>query len=125
MKTEEDKLKGLFQKMKLDEPSIAFENRLMERIYAIEKKKEKREIVRSYVTVACGVVAVLGIPSLIFWLLGLKLPFGETSEVGLDFTFPKLTIDPLIVSIAGVALVLLIGDTLIRKRIKHKKEEEK
>lgn len=125
MKTEEDKLRGLFQKMKLDEPSIAFENKLMERIHAIEKEKEKRGIVRSYVAVACGVVAVLGIPSLIFWLLGLKLPFDSATEFGLDFAFPKLTIDPLIVSIVGVALILLIGDTLIRKRIKHKKEEEK
>lgn len=123
MKKEEDKLRSLFQNVKLDEPSTAFESKLMGRIYAIEKKKERREVVRSYIAVACGIVAILGIPSLLLWMLDVKLSLPEVFDF--DVNLPQLAIDPFIVSIAGVVLLLLIGDTLIRKRISEKEEKDK
>lgn len=123
MKKEEDKLRSLFQNMKLDEPSTTFESKLMGRIYVIEKKKERREVIRSYIAVACGIVAILGISSLLLWILDVKLSLPEVLDF--DVTLPHLAIDPFIISIAGVVLLLLIGDTLIRKRIREKEENNK
>lgn len=121
---EKDRLKSLFQEIKLDEPSVGFESRLMQRIHIVEKKRSRQKNLTSILAIAGGVIGLLGIPALIFWGLKVFLKIElQPIKTNFDLTIPNIQIDPFIVSIASVALLLLIGDTLIRKRIWEKKQK--
>jgi len=124
-KEEKDNLKSLFQKMELDEPSAGFESKLMQRIHIAETKQNRLKNLRSYLAVAGGIVGILGIPTFIFWLLKTFLKI-ELQPINTDFeiSLPHLQVDPFIVSIACVVLLLLVGDTLIRRRIWEKKHKD-
>jgi len=123
MKAEEnDKLKSLFQEMKLDSPSMNFENRLMAQVHVKAAKQFKCKGIKSTFAVITGVAGMMVIPSLIFWIVGIPL---EADIQSLKFNIQKIQFDPLIVSIACVALLLLIGDMLIRKHIKEKKHKDR
>ncbi|GAB6120967.1 hypothetical protein [Dysgonomonas termitidis] len=126
MKAEEkDKLRGLFQEVELDKPSAAFESRLMEHIHIAAAKQTKKRNIRSIFAIAGGIMGMLGIPAFIFWKLGLIFePELKPVEIDLTFTMPEIKIDPLIISIAFVVLLLLISDTLIRRRIWEKKQKD-
>lgn len=129
MKTNDnDKLKSLFQEMKLDEPSVGFESRLMQQIHIVAAEKSRQEVrtnkVQTILAIIGGIAGILGIPAFIFWLLGWSFKT-DIQLIKHDFTFsmPYLKLDPFIVTIACVILLLLVSDTLIRKRIgenKHK-----
>lgn len=121
---EKDRLKSLFQEIKLDEPSVGFESKLMQRIHIVEKKRSRQKNLRSILAIAGGVIGLLGIPALIFWALKVFLKIElQPIKTNFDLTIPNIQIDPFIVSIASVALLLLIGDTLIRRRIWEKKQK--
>lgn len=121
---EKDRIKSLFQEMKWDEPSIGFETKLMQRIHTVEKKHTRQKSLRSILAIAGGVMGLLGIPALIFWALNVFLKIElQPIKTNFDLTIPNVQIDPFIISIASVALLLLIGDTLIRKRIWEKKHK--
>lgn len=122
---EKDKLKSLFQEMKLDEPSAAFDSRLMEHIHIAEKKRNRFRNIKSYAAVAGGIIGILGIPSLILWILSLvnKTDF-PIMKTDFDVSIPHLQIDPFIIVIACVVLLLLVADTLIRKHLGERKEKE-
>lgn len=126
MTTEDkDKLRSLFQEMKLNEPSAGFESRLMQRVHIAEKKKSRKINLKSIMAVFSGIIGILGIPTLIFYLSG---AFTKTdlqlSKYQFKPSLPEIHFDPLIISIASVALLLLISDTLIRKRIWEKKQKD-
>lgn len=122
---DKDKLKSLFQEMKLDEPSATFESRLMEHIYIAEKKKNRLKNIKSYAAVTGGIIGILGIPSLILWILSLvnKTAF-PIMKTDFNVPIPQLQIDPFIIVIASVTLLLLVADTLIRRHLREKKEKE-
>lgn len=121
---EKDRLKSLFQEIKLDESSVGFESRLMQRIHIVEKKRSRQKNLTSILAIAGGVIGLLGIPALIFWGLKVFLKIKlQPIKTNFDLTIPNIQIDPFIVSIASVALLLLIGDTLIRRRIWEKKQK--
>lgn len=126
MKAEEkDKLRSLFQEVKLDEPSADFENRLMKHVHIAAAKQTKRRSLKSTLAIAGGIIGMLGIPALIFRLFGVvSIPELKPVEIDLTFTMPEMKFDPLIISIACVVLLLLIGDTLIRRRIWEKKHKD-
>lgn len=122
---EKDKLRSLFQEVKLDEPSADFENRLMKHVHIAAAKQTKRRSLKSTLAIAGGIMGMLGIPALIFWLFGVvSIPELKPVEIDLTFTMPEMKFDPLIISIACVVLLLLIGDTLIRRRIWEKKHKD-
>jgi hypothetical protein len=116
-----DKLRSLFQEINLEEPSVGFENRLMQQVHHIAAKQSRKKKWLSISAMTGGVLAMLGIPAFIFWLFGISfkadLPFVNTS-------MPDMKIDPMILSIACVALLLLICDLLIRRRIWDKKHKQ-
>ncbi|GAB6011566.1 hypothetical protein [Viscerimonas tarda] len=119
---EEDKLRGLFNDIKLDEPSAGLEDRLMRQIQQLaseqHKRKEARTAVLMWFAAALGILAMIVIPATILhlwgweinWLSELKLPRWE------------MNISPLFVLISASTLFLLIGDLLIRKHIWEKRK---
>lgn len=126
MKAEEkDRLKSLFQEIKLEESSAGFENRLMQQIYIVEKKRRQKEKLNSILAITCGIIGIFGIPALILYLRGIYMGKEiQLSEYKLEVSFPEIHFDPFIVSIGAISLFLLIADTLIRKRIWEKKQKE-
>ncbi|NDV96639.1 hypothetical protein D0T84_17220 [Dysgonomonas sp. 521] len=122
---EKDRLKGLFQEMKLDEPSSGFESRLMQRVHVVAAKKSRRQNIKSIIAITCGIIGILGIPAFIFWRLGLSLKT-EMQDVGstLSFSMPSIDFNPFVVSVACVGVLLFISDTLIRRHIREKRHKD-
>lgn len=120
---EKDRLKGLFQEMNLNDPAAGFESRLMEKIHIASAKKERKRLFLNILAIAGGIIGVLGIPLLFFWQMGL-LPTQDIGGEALTVKIPYIYIDPMLSTIGCVALLLLIADMLIRKRIWEKKHKE-
>lgn len=120
-----DRLKSLFQEIKLDEPSTDFESRLMQRVHIVAAKQNRKRSIISILSITFGIVGMLGIPTLIFWLLGLPLK-EDIQSMGSNITFnmPAVAFNPFVVSVACVGVLLLISDSLIRRRIKEKKHKD-
>jgi hypothetical protein len=122
---DKDKLRSLFQEVKLDEPSVDFESRLMEHVRIAAAKQTKRRSLKSTLAIVGGIIGMLGIPALIFRIFGLVFkPELKPLKIDQAFTMPEMEFDPLIISITCVVLLLLIGDTLIRRRIWEKKQKD-
>lgn len=127
MKENDDKLRSLFQEIKLEEPSSGFESRLMANIHVIATKKTKKEIftAKTFLAIGGAILGMLGIPALIFWWMGLPLkPEMQSIKHDYDISMPNLTVDPLVISVAVVCLLLLVGELLIRRRIWEKKHKD-
>jgi hypothetical protein len=127
MKGEKDRLRSLFQEMKLDKPSDDFEKRLMQSIHAITETQAKKETFsfKNLLAISGAILGILGIPAIILWQMGISLkPNIEPVNMNISFDMPAMNIDPSIVSIASVCLLLLIADMLIRKRIWEKKHKD-
>lgn len=127
MNEDKDRLRGLFQEMKLDKPSVGFESRLMQSIHAITEKQTKKEPIsaKSILAIIGGVLGILGIPTAILWWLDFSIkPEIQPIETDFSFSMPAININPAIISIASVCLLLLITDMLIRRRIWEKKHKD-
>jgi len=103
----ENKLRELFDEMRLDEPAPDFTENLLSRIEK-EILHEKRK--QQWVTVgqvAAGLLSILVLPALAIYLCTIFLP---------NFSFPKipLNFDPNLLIIGFSILMLLIIDTLFR-----------
>ncbi|MDR1883304.1 MAG: hypothetical protein LBR26_11075 [Prevotella sp.] len=120
-----DKLRDLFREVKPDQPSAGFESRLMQQIHIVAAKQTKKRSLISTLSITGGIVGMLGIPSLVFRIFG-SIFKTELKPVEIDFAFamPEMKFDPFIISIACVVLLLLIGDTLIRRHIREKKHKD-
>lgn len=122
MKTEDkDRLKSLFQEMKVDEPSVSFESRLMQQIHLVAAKQARKKRKVSMIAMIGGVLAVLVLPILIFTVFGVSY---QVDFQSLKLNMPALKINPVIISVATVAVLLLISDLLIRRRIWEKKHKD-
>ena len=127
MNEEKDRLRGLFQEMKLDKPSADFESRLMQSIHAITEKQTKKEAItaRNILAIIAGIMGLLGIPAAILWWLDFSIkPDIQPIETDFSFSMPAMNISSSIISIASVCLLLLIADMLIRRRIWEKKNKD-
>lgn len=115
-----DKLKSLFQQVELNSPSSSFESRLMEKIHLKATKKIRKRNLSAYLALLGGIIAIIGIPMLIFKLMEwpILIDLKKTS-----LTMPNISFNPFIIIIACVALLLLISDTMIRHNIWNKKHK--
>lgn len=119
---EDDKLQGLFHNMKLDSPSIDFENRLMKQIHIESEKAERRNTIKTILFVFLGLGAMIGFVGGIFWWFQLSLDVDMKSVT--NITFRKIDFNPIVVSITFVSFLLLVSDTLIRHRFWEKKRHK-
>jgi len=121
MKTDDqDKLKSLFQEINMEEPRMNLESRIMQQVYIISDKKKQKNRLISILCIIGGLAAAIGIPLLVFRLYGFSI---DKESLASEFSMPQMQFDPLMISIAGIAFMLLAGDLLIRKRIWNKKHK--
>jgi hypothetical protein len=120
MKTDNDQqekmIEELLKEMRLEKYSISFTENLLSKIEKeVIKEKRKRNSLQ-FLQIAAGVIAILSIPVLMYYLAPIFL-----EDFSFSMTFPKVHFNPFIVTTGFAVLLLLIADTLIQKHIHHKK----
>ncbi|MBK5721894.1 hypothetical protein JGH11_13525 [Dysgonomonas sp. Marseille-P4677] len=120
-KDDKNRLQGLFREIKLEDTSADFESKLMQSVHALAAKESKKKALKTIFTVIAGVVGMFGVLAGIFKVFDLSF---KIKLEPINVTIPEMKFDPFIISIASVVLLLLISDTLIRKRIWEKKHKD-
>lgn len=120
----QDKLRDLFSQIKSDSPSMSFETNLMQRLRNEHKVAIRRQRRLAIYTMIVGVLGAIFVPSLVLHLLGWSIiDVFFNNNVSFFSALVDQKIDPMVLSISIVCLVLLIVDTLIRRFIRKKEEE--
>lgn len=117
---DDDKLKNLFQRMEQVGPSFGFEDRLMKQVAVEAESKAKRSRLYNTLWLSLGLSAIMGLTVFFFLYMDLSFPFPQIEIKGAESLFLSLNFNYSIVALAVIALLLLMGDTLIRKRIEGK-----
>ncbi|GHU88514.1 hypothetical protein FACS1894155_03520 [Bacteroidia bacterium] len=119
-----DKLKELFHEIKMEKSSDDFMKNLMLRVEKEATIQKKRKIILNYISITIGIASIILIPVLIFYFLNIKITpiqlpdiFSEISSV-----FENFSIDPNIALLGLVILLLLLGDSILRKFLSRKNE---
>lgn len=128
MKEEEkDRLRSLFQQIELEEPALGFESRLMQQVKQVaEEQSRKRSLknkIMNVLFVALGVCAMIGLPILVLNIMGWT-PDERADMPDLISTLAGIEFNPLWILLSLTILMLLMLDTLIRKRITRNKHSE-
>ena len=124
---DDDKLKNLFQEMDITEPSLGFEVRLMRQIKIETERKKKRNRFYNALWLFAGISAVTASAILVLQYIGISINFPEFSKVEfgqIHKAFLSLDFKSSLIGFAGIVLLMLMGDTLIRKRIEEKKTKK-
>lgn len=120
---DEDKLEGLFRKMELREPTSDFEGRLMQQINIVSKRRSTQNRVQTIVAIVAGVLAMLGLPIILFLIMGWSPDIDVQPLKDYNIEFSSLNITPSMLSLPCIILFLLIGDLFIRRHIWNKKHK--
>ena len=116
----DETLKELFQEMPLETPSIDFTQALMSRVTLETEKKRERQRWATVALVASGIIAILLIPVIVLYFLQFEMP--QTEIFRFSLFMDGLKINPSLCRLALIVLLLLIGDTLFRQRIRRRRE---
>ena len=111
MNTEKDLLKDIFHEIKLENTSTDFMQNLMVRVEKEAGKQQRKKQIYSYLSIAAGIICIVGIPALVLFLFGIHISF----NLNLSDIFRGVVIEPSYVIFSLIILFLLIGDTLLRK----------
>jgi cobalamin biosynthesis protein CobD/CbiB len=110
-------IEELLREIPLEKYSISFTDNLLSVIEKEVIREKKKRNVRQFMQIAAGVIAILSVPVLTYFLAPILL-----KEVSFSLTIPKIHFNPFILTTGFAILFLLIADTLIRKHIQHKKD---
>jgi hypothetical protein len=114
MNTEKDLLKNLFHEMKMENSSGDFMKNLMVRIEREAIKQQRKKQIYNFLYIAAGVACMFCIPALVLFFFGINISF-ENNFSGI---FNGIRIEQAYITFALIILLLLIGDTLLRKRFR-------
>lgn len=122
--TEKDRLDTIYSAMKLDSPSMSFENNLMQRIYKHQQLVERRRSRFTLVVMLLGAVSVVIVPLIVLHLLGWSVVGStkETKDAFMDVVY-SINNGSLVLSVSFVCLFLMLMDSIIRRYI-YKKENK-
>ena len=125
-----DNLRSLFQDMELNSLPEGFESRLMQQIHQVAAKKKAKNALRNKIfigaSIAFGMAGMIALPLIIFYFMTGNIGF-ELPAIQLNYSLPhlfKADINPLAVLLPSIILILLMGDTLIRKHLSDKKHHD-
>jgi hypothetical protein len=113
---QEREIDELLKDIRLEKYSISFTENLLFKIEKETIKEKKKKSLLLSLQIAAGVIAILSVPVLTYYLGAIRLP-----DFSFSITLPKIHFDPLLLSTGSAVLFLLIMDTLIRKHINNKK----
>ena len=125
---EKDTLRGLFQDMELSTPPTGFENRLMQQIHLEANRKKAKNVLRGKIytgiSIALGIAAMVALPLVIYYFITGNVGFDlSAAKFSYELTdFSPMDLNPLAVLLPFVVLLLLMGDTLIRKHLTDKNQ---
>lgn len=124
---EKDNLRSLFQDMELSNPPKGFEDRLMQQIHQVAAqhtaKNRLRNKIYTGISIALGIAGMIALPLVIFYFITGNVGF-ELPAMKLGYSLPsfsKMDINPLVILLPSAVLILLMGDTLIRKHLWEKR----
>ena len=125
-----DNLRSLFQDMELNSLPEGFESRLMQQIHQVAAKKKAKNALRNKIftgaSIAFGIAGMIALPLIIFYFITGNVGF-ELPAIQFNYNLPhffKADINPLAVLLPSIILILLMGDTLIRKHLSDKKHHD-
>lgn len=117
-----DKLRELFHEIKMEKSSDDFMKNLMLRVEKEATTQKKRKIILNYISIMVGIASIILIPASILHFLNIKMTpiqlpdiFSEISSV-----FENFSIDYNIALLGLIILLLLLGDSILRKFLSHK-----
>ena len=123
MKAQEtnDKLKNLFHEVRTENPSTDFMESLMLRIEKEALAKRKKKYLLNYLLFASGIAGIFLIPALIIYFLDIQIEAIKLPNFSLEIQsiFENFSIDPMIIGLGLVVLLLLLGDSILRKISAH------
>ncbi|NDV77608.1 hypothetical protein [Dysgonomonas sp. 511] len=120
---DKDIFKSLFEHTELDEPSASFESRLMKQVRIVSKKQKRKKLIVNILATTGGIAAAIIVTVSIFSFFDLSVNTDPDHWEQLTASIPSLHFDPLITSIGAICMLLLMGDTLIRRKIFDRKQD--
>lgn len=121
---DDDKLKVLFQELPVSDLSMSFESRLMRQIKIEAEKKTKRIRLYNTLWLGAGIAAITAMISFVCWYAGITVEFPQVETKSLSEIFSTVHFSTPLVALGGLVVVLLMGDTLIRKKIEEKNSKK-
>ncbi len=115
MNTEKDLLKDIFREIKPENTSIDFMKNLMVRVEKEAIKQQRKKQIYNYLGIAAGIIGIVGIPALVLYFFQIDISF----NLNMSNIFHGVTIEPSYIIFFLIILLLLIGDTLLRKHTSH------
>ncbi len=118
-----DKLKNIFHEIKIEDTSADFMKNLMLRVEKEVVVQKKRKLLINYLLISLGVVSIFLIPTLIINILDIKTISVNFPNIfqSIQTIFENFNIDPKIAGLGLIILLLLLGDSILRKFALHKK----
>ncbi len=119
-----DKLRELFHEIKIENPSMGFENRLMQQVQQEAVRKDRRQMIVSICWLSVGLLFILTLGVAIFYFMGWTLGI---NKIEFDFFagLRLLNFSPILMAACSAVILLLFGEILISKLRKEKKHEDK
>ena len=114
MNTEKDLLKNLFDEIKMDKTSNDFMENLMVRVEKEVVKQQRIKQIYNYLVMAAGIAGIIFIPALVLFFLGIDISL----KINILQIFSEVHVESSHIMFALIILLLLIGDTLLRKHFR-------
>ena len=104
--SENQLLENLFREVRLETPTSNFTEKLSSRIEKEIRKKERKQQWKTAGQIAAGILCIISFSiGILYW----------QSEFTFSFLKPDLSFDPLIWVIGLAVLLVLLGDSLLRR----------
>ena len=114
MNSEKDLLKDMFREIKLENTSVDFMKNLMVCVEKEAIKQRHKKQIYSCLGIAAGIIGIVGIPALILFLFKIDISI----NLNMSNVFRGITIKPFYIVFSLIILLLLIGDSLLRKHFR-------
>ncbi|GHT74699.1 hypothetical protein AGMMS50262_08210 [Bacteroidia bacterium] len=102
------KIEDFFKEIKQEEPTPDFMEKLMFRLEKEVRKERRKKQWLTFVEMAAGIIGILLTPCIVLYLC---------SYISLPLLKKIFTFDPLLLTVGFSVLLLLIADSLFRKKL--------